>query len=366
MTARIDSPLVATSTLAQARTRSGRGRAASRDSLDSLSLAVVVPAYNVAREIAGVLNSLPSFVRHVIVVDDGSRDGTAQTVARVAEQQPRIVLLRHQENRGVGGAMVTGFEYALTLGAQIVAKVDGDGQMSSDDLPALLAPLIRGDADYSKGNRFGDFQTLAKMPYLRRAGNMALSFLAKAATGYWNCFDPTNGFIAIRGEVLAQLPLDKIDRGYFFEHSMLSELYMMRAVVQDIFMPARYADETSHLSIARVLRRFPRLLLRSFMRRLVLKNFIYDFSMESIYLLTGLPMLITGVLYGGYHWYMSVTTGIPARTGTVVIPAMLIVVAFQMLLAAIELDLRAVPHRPLCRASLLDLDTESVDRSCTT
>ena len=360
MTARIDSPLVATSTPAQGR-RGLRGTAAARDGLTSLAVAVVIPAYNVAREIAGVLNSLPSFVRHVIVVDDGSRDDTAQTVERIAERQPRIVLLRHPENRGVGGAMVTGFEHALTLGAQIVAKIDGDGQMSSDDLPALLAPLIRGDADYAKGNRFGDFQTLVKMPYLRRAGNMALSFLAKAATGYWNCFDPTNGFIAIRGEVLAQLRLNKIDRGYFFEHSMLSELYLIRAVVRDIFMPARYADETSHLSISRVLGRFPRLLLRSLLRRLVLKNFIYDFSMESIYLLAGLPMLITGVLYGGYHWYMSTTTGIPARTGTVVIPAMLIVVAFQMLLAAIELDLRAVPLRPICRSPLLD--AESVDNN---
>lgn len=357
MTTRSDSALVVAPTDSQSRPLPSLETAAAHGGLESLSIAVVIPAYNVAREIAGVLNSLPSFVRHVIVVDDGSQDATSDTVARVAAQQPRVVLLRHVENHGVGGAMVTGFKCALTRGAQIVAKIDGDGQMSPGDLPALLAPLVRGEADYAKGNRFGNFPALANMPYLRRAGNMALSFLAKAATGYWNCFDPTNGFIAIRGEVLAQLPLENIDHGYFFEHSMLSELYLVRAVVQDVFMPARYAAETSHLSVSRVLRQFPRLLLRSFVRRLVVKNFIYDFSMESVYLLAGLPMLIGAVLYGGYHWYLSATTGIPARTGTVVIPAMLIVVSFQMLLAAIELDLRAVPYRPICQGPLLDLES---------
>ena len=356
MTTTSDSSLGAAPPLTPPRRRATHRPLAARVSPDSLSVAVVIPAYNVAREIAGVLHALPSFVRHVIVVDDGSQDGTSQAVARVAAQQPRITLLRHAENQGVGGAMATGFRCALRLGAQVVAKIDGDGQMSPDDLPALLAPLMRGEADYAKGNRFGDFQTLVKMPYLRRAGNMALSFFAKAATGYWNCFDPTNGFVAIRGEVLAQLPLDKIDRGYFFEHSMLSELYLIRAVVQDIFMPARYGSETSHLSISRVLHQFPRRLLRCLVRRLVLKNLIYDFSMESVYLLAGLPMLIGAVVYGGYHWYLSATTGIAAHTGTVVIPAMLIVVAFQMLLAAIELDLRAVPDRPICRAVPTDSD----------
>src|SRR6266852_7150564 len=219
--------------------------------LQDYFIVAVVPAYRVEKEIESVVRSMPAFVSRIIVVDDASPDRTGAVVEKLAALDDRIVLVQHEANQGVGGAMITGFRKALDIGAQVVVKVDGDGQMDPQDMPSLLAPFIRGGADYTKGNRFRDFQALSQMPLMRRFGNMFLSFLAKAATGYWNCFDPTNGYVAIRGEVLAQLPMDKIDRGYFFEHSMLSELYMMRAVVQDIFMPARYADETSHLSIAR-------------------------------------------------------------------------------------------------------------------
>src|SRR6185295_14093557 len=116
-------------------------------------------------------------------------------------------------------------------------------------LPVLLRPLIEGKADYTKGNRFRDFKSLQQMPFIRRVGNMGLAFLAKAATGYWNLFDPTNGFVAIRGEVLAQLPLNRIDRSFYFETSMLANLYLIGAVVKDISMPARYRGEASNLSI---------------------------------------------------------------------------------------------------------------------
>ena len=108
--------------------------------------------------------------------------------------------------------MITGFRKALELGAQIIVKIDGDGQMDINHLPDLIAPLRQGKADYAKGNRFRDFAALRRMPLIRRVGNIGLGFLAKAATGYWNLFDPTNGFVAIRGDTLAQLPLDQIDR----------------------------------------------------------------------------------------------------------------------------------------------------------
>ena len=145
--------------------------------------------------------------------------------------------------------------------------------------------MCQGKADFAKGNRFRDFAALRKMPLIRRIGNMGLGFLAKAATGYWNLFDPTNGFLAIRAETLAQLPLDQIDRGYYFEISMLANLYLLGAVVQDVPMPARYRDEVSNLAVERVLLEFPFKLLGTFVRRVVLKNFLYDFSMVSIYLL---------------------------------------------------------------------------------
>jgi hypothetical protein len=247
----------------------------------------------------------------------------------------------------VGGAMATGYRKALEMGAQVVVKIDGDGQMDMEHLPRLLQPLLDGKADYAKGNRFRDFVSLQQMPFIRRVGNMGLAFLAKAATGYWHIFDPTNGFNAIRGEVLAQLPLDRVDRTYYFETSMLANLYLIGAVVKDIPMPARYQGEVSSLLIHRILFEFPPRLFSTFLRRLVLKNFIYDFSMGSVYLLVGLPLLLFGLIFGIYKWIQYASIGVPAPTGTVMLPTLSVLLGIQLLLSAIEIDLRSVPTEPL-------------------
>ncbi len=332
---------------------------ASADWLSQFSIAVVIPCYNVEREIESVLRSMPPYIRHIIVVNDASPDRSREIVEKAAADDPRIILLNHEANLGVGGAMITGFRKALQLGVQLVVKIDGDGQMSVADIPGLLVPLIRGEADYCKGNRFRDFQALRRMPWVRRAGNMALSFLVKAATGYWSCFDPTNGFIGIRGNVLAQLPLEKVHRTYFFETSMLSQLYMIDAVVRDISLPARYHTEISNLSIGKVLREFPFRLLACFWRRMILKNYIYDFKMESVLMLCGVPMLMAGLLYGGINWIRYSRSGRGAPTGTVVIPAMMIILGFQILLSVVGADLQAVPREPICGGPLSGQETPS-------
>lgn len=318
----------------------------------STHIAVVVPLYNEEGQIEDVVDAMPGFVRTIIVVDDCSQDGSAARVEAAAENDQRIVLLRHEKNQGVGGAMVTGLKKALELGADIVVKMDGDGQMSPDNLPELLQPLLRGDADYTKGNRFRDFQALRQMPIVRRMGNMALSFMTKAAVGYWDLFDPCNGYVAIRAEVLKQLPLNAIRRSYFFETSMLAQLYLLGAVVRDVAMPARYGNEMSHLSVTRAMGEFPRRLGSCFLRRIVLKNFLYDFSMESIYILVSIPLLMLGVVYGGVNLLMFSFMKATAPTGTVVIPSMLIILGFQLVLSAIGEDLRSVPRDPLCRGPL--------------
>jgi dolichol-phosphate mannosyltransferase len=311
------------------------------------SIVAVIPCYRVEREIPSVLQDVPSYIKHIVVVDDASPDSTRDLVTASAKIDSRILLMRHASNLGVGGAMITGYKKALELGAQVVVKIDGDGQMDVDHLPVLLKPLIEGKADYTKGNRFRDFKSLQQMPFIRRVGNMGLAFLAKAATGYWNMFDPTNGFNAIRAEVLAQLPLDKIDPTYYFETSMLANLYLIGAVVKDVPMPARYKGEVSSLLIHRILFEFPQKLFATFLRRLVLKNFIYDFSMASIYLLTGLPLLIFGLIFGIYKWIQYASIGIPAPTGTVMLPTLSVLLSIQLLLSAIEIDLRSVPTEPL-------------------
>lgn len=320
--------------------------------LQGFSLVAVIPAFKVEREIEGVLQSMPSYLRHIVVVDDASPDRTGDIVRRCASIDPRIILLQHSVNRGVGGAMVTGFQAALRLRAQVIVKIDGDGQMNMDDLPDLLLPLIRGEADYSKGNRFHDFNALRRMPALRRVGNLGLSFFTKAAVGYWNCFDPTNGFVAIRGSVLVQLPLERIHRSYFFETSMLGSLFLLGARVKDVPLPSRYGSEISSLSIGRTLLEFPWLLLACLCRRLVLKNLIYDFTMETIFLICGLPLLLGGVIFGGIKWIHYASIGISAPTGTVVISALMIILGFQILLSALGMDMQSTPIRPICGGPL--------------
>ena len=310
-------------------------------------IAAIIPAYGVQQNIQSVLSGLPAYIKYIIVVDDASTDVSTDLVIAAAKKDKRITLVRHAKNQGVGGAMITGFRKALELGAQIVVKIDGDGQMDPAYIPALITPLIQGKADYVKGNRFRDFQSLQQMPFIRRAGNLVLSFLAKAATGYWNLFDPTNGFFAIRAEMLAQLPLERIDKSYFFETSMLANLYLLGALVVDAPIPARYGNETSNLSIRRTLFEFPFKLLITFLRRILLRYYIYDFSMMSLYLMIGIPLLLFGGIFGGIKWVTYASQGIPAPTGTVMLPTLSVILGIQILLSAIEIDMNSTPRKAL-------------------
>ena len=313
----------------------------------SYAIATVIPAYRVEHDIESVLQDLPAYIKHIIVVDDASPDSSADLVAAAAKKDGRITLIRHEENQGVGGAMTAGFRKAIELGAQIVIKIDGDGQMDPIHIPALITPLIQGKADYVKGNRFRDFQSLQQMPFVRRLGNLGLSFLTKAATGYWSIFDPTNGFFAIRVELLTQLPLERIDKGYFFETSMLANLYLLGALVMDTPIPARYRNETSHLSIRRTLFEFPSKLFVTFFRRILLRYYIYDFSMTSLYLIVGIPLLLFGGIFGGVKWIEYASKNIPAPTGTVMLPTLCVLLGIQILLSAIEIDMNSTPRKAL-------------------
>jgi dolichol-phosphate mannosyltransferase len=314
---------------------------------DSYKVVIIIPAYRVERDIKTVLNGLPDYIKHIIVVDDASPDSTVDLVTALSKTDIRLTLISHLQNQGVGGAMISGFKKALELGAQIVVKIDGDGQMDVSHIPALITPLIQGKADYAKGNRFRDFVSLQKMPFIRRLGNLGLSFLTKAATGYWNIFDPTNGFFAIRAEVLNQLHLEKIDKRYFFETSMLANLYLLNAFVLDVPIPARYGNEKSYLSVYRTLFEFPYKLFVTFLRRVLLKYYIYDFSMLSLYLITAFPLLLFGLVFGISKWIQYAQLGLAAPTGTVMLPTLCVILGIQIMLSAIDIDMKAIPKQPL-------------------
>jgi glycosyltransferase involved in cell wall biosynthesis len=311
----------------------------------SAIIAVVIPCYNVSRHIGEVISGLPENISYVIAVNDCSTDETDSILLRLQQFNSRIIYIKHEKNQGVGGAMITGFKKSLELNSDITIKMDGDGQMDAANIPSLLNPLLEDKADYTKGNRFRDLTALRKMPLRRRFGNLGLSFMIKAASGYWNIFDPNNGFVAIKNEVLKSMSFKKIHKRYFFESSMLIELYHANAVVQDVPMKARYGDEVSHLSLTRSLFGFPPKLLKAFLRRIVLKYFLFDFNIASVYILFGLPLFILGTIYGVANFIKYAFSQILAPTGTVVIPTLLIILGFQLLLSAVSYDIANYPKK---------------------
>jgi dolichol-phosphate mannosyltransferase len=310
------------------------------------AVAVVIPCYRVTAHVVDVIAAIPPDVLCVICVDDGCPDGSGKQIEG-AGFGDRVSVLYHDSNQGVGGAMATGYRAALATGATVVVKVDGDGQMDPRLIPAFVAPIIEGVADYTKGNRFYRPESVIGMPIRRLLGNAILSFVSKFSTGYWNIFDPNNGYTAIHGDVLRQLPLEKLSKGYFFEADLLFRLSTVRAVVLDIPMNALYAGERSNLSIQRILGPFLLGHLRNFIKRLAYNYYLRDFNIASIEWVLGPSLILFGVIFGLSNWSESAETGMTASAGTVMLSALPIIVGVQMLLSAINFDVQNVPRRPV-------------------
>ncbi|WP_282295852.1 glycosyltransferase family 2 protein [Stenotrophomonas sp. PS02289] len=318
-------------------------------------IAVVIPSYKVKEHILGVIAAVGPEVGRIYVVDDCCPVGSGDFVeANCAD--PRVVVLRHQVNQGVGGAVMTGYQAAIEEGVDIIVKVDGDGQMDPALIPNFVAPILAGEADYTKGNRFYDLERISQMPKLRLFGNAGLSFLTKLSSGYWNLFDPTNGYTAIHRNVASHLPMAKISRRYFFETDMLFRLNTLRAVVMDVPMHAKYGDEVSNLKISQVLSEFLTKNLRNFCKRVFYNYYLRNLSLASLELPAGLILLLFGTVYGLQHWLFSIDSGQVASSGTVMLAAMPVLVGVQFLLAFFGQDIASTPrhaiHRRLDRSAL--------------
>jgi glycosyltransferase involved in cell wall biosynthesis len=307
-------------------------------------IVVVIPAFRVKKHILDVISGIGDEVDRIIVVDDACPENSGRHVTEHCDDN-RIEVLFHAENTGVGGAVITGYRRSLELGATIVVKVDGDGQMDTSLISQLVRPIVDGAADYCKGNRFFSIDELLLMPKMRLLGNSVLSLANKFVNGYWNLMDPTNGFTAIGSDVLRKLPLHKIHRRYFFESDMLFRLGLYRAVVIDIPMQPIYADEVSNLRISRVLLEFPPLYLNRAVKRILYMYFIRDFHAASVELILGLVLIITGAVLGIQFWHSGSERKVFTSSGSVMLSALPVILGFQLVLSALNFDIQNVPRR---------------------
>ena len=314
----------------------------------STIVTVIVPAYKVSNQILATIEAIGSEVQHIIVIDDACTESSGNMVV-ASTKDSRVEVIFHEQNLGVGGAMKTGYRRALDLNSDVIVKIDGDGQMDSTRIPEMARQILEYEADYVKGNRFFDIDTVRSMPKTRIFGNLALSFFAKFSTGYWRIFDPNNGFTAISSKALSRIQLEKIDNRYFFESDMLFRLYLARAVVSDFPMDARYGSERSNLKIKKVLFEFPIKHFRNFIKRIAYTYYLRDFTLASMELPTGVVLTSFGMVSGFANYFSSRALNQGTAPGTLILISMSILVGTQLILSFFSFDIDSSPTKPISK-----------------
>lgn len=309
---------------------------------------VVIPAFRVREQILDVIARVGPEVARIWVIDDKCPEGSGHLVESNS-QDARVSVIFHEDNVGVGGATITGYVSAISSGADIVVKVDGDGQMFPEDIPRLIDPIIRGESDYTKGNRFDSLEHLKQMPAIRIFGNASLSLMTKLSSGYWTVNDPTNGFTAIHRSALEQIDLSKVSKGFFFESDLLFRLSLAGAVVRDVSIPARYGSESSNLRIGKALLEFPVKHARNYSKRIAYLYFLREWSIGSIELLAGWLLLITGSVIAISSFLEAVQQSQTTTAGQATFSSLAIILGFQLLLSFVNYDIQSEPRNPVSK-----------------
>ena len=306
-------------------------------------IAAVVPAYKEEKMIGTVIETMPDFVDHIVIVDDSSPDATSEVVSAIAS--PRVSLIRHEVNKGVGGAIITGHRKALELGADVNVVMAGDAQMDPAFLPALLDRVTTDGYGFAKANRFFSPESFSGMPKYRVFGNIVLSFMTKLASGYWNLFDPQNGYTAVRAEVLKRVPLDHVSERYSFENDLLIHLNILQVPAVDVPIPAVYGEEVSSIKLRRVIPELISLLTAGFWRRIWYRYVLWSFSPIALLLVVGLMLFFFGL--GVAIWVcFQIAASVVATAATVMLAALPLMIGTQMLISALQLDIQASPSTP--------------------
>jgi len=309
-------------------------------------IVVVIPCFRVTQQILAVLNKIGPEVSAIYCVDDKCDQGSGDFIL-AHNKDSRVQVLFRPENGGVGAATITGYLRAMQEQADVIVKLDGDGQMDPTLISKIIRPIIAGEADYAKGNRFYNLENMRGMPATRIIGNAVLSLMSKLSTGYWHIADPTNGYTAIDTRLAKVMPLYKLSPRYFFESDLLFRLNTFRAKVVDIPMACFYGSEISNLHIASEVIAFVTGHLTNFVKRIFYNYFLRDFSMATIVLILGLMLFGFGFIYGLQrllHSYFSTTATSP---GIVMMATLPVIVGIQFLLAFLNYDMANTPRSPI-------------------
>lgn len=309
------------------------------------NIIIVIPCFRVKDKILKVLDKVPNWINKVICVDDCCPENSGKFINDNITDN-KVLTLFNKKNLGVGGATIVGFLKAKELGADIIIKVDGDNQMNLDLLNNFINPIVKNEADFTKGNRFTRFTDYLEMPFFRKIGNILLSFVNRFSSGYWNIFDTTNGYLCFNAKLVDLLPLSKISKNFFFESDLLNWLYILRAKVKDIPIKSIYDNEKSNINLFSVVLKFPILYIRNFFRRFFYEYCLRNPDLNFLSFLLGLILMVTGTLYSLTVWKTGINET-PSTSGTVAISLLFILTGVNFISYFFVSDLKNYPKENL-------------------
>lgn len=274
------------------------------------SLAAVIPCYNEETQVGMVIETMPEIVDHILIIDDCSPDKTSEVVEALQKEHPRVVLLRHEENQGVGGAIATGYEWARDNDVDMAVVLAGDGQMNPDDMPALLDPVVDEGVNYSKGNRLIWPGATQKVPWVRFFGNSVLSLLTKVASGYWHVSDSQTGYTVVDKKVLHTIDWQTMYKRYGQPNDLLIQLNIENFSVRDVPVEPVYGvGEKSGIKVSKVMFTISNVLVKGFFKRMIEKYIVRDFHpLVLFYMFSGL-LTVLGLLFFLRVIFVLLTTG---------------------------------------------------------
>ena len=255
--------------------------------INKIKVGCVMPCYKGGKKTIDVIKVALNYVDLIVLIDDKCPFRTGEKVKNIFSTSSKVKVIFNLRNLGVGGATKIGINFLEKQNCDIIVKLDADGQLNPELIPALIKPLVDDEFEAAKGNRFSSLDHLLKMPLIRVIGNLGLSFLNKLSTGYWELFDPTNGFLAFRTTAIRKIRIDKVNNRYFFESDLLFQCSLANICFTQLPMRSIYGNEISSLSPLREVLRFSKNHLINFFKRIIYQYFLLDFNIGSLEILTG-------------------------------------------------------------------------------